>query len=80
MALQIAHVGSKEVHWQQVLNENQPAVVNGVFQSAVPFPNFSQITEYASNGTSTYNALWVSRGLQFRASYTYSKSLDEALA
>ena len=84
MALQVAYVGSKGTHLQQVLNQNQPAVVNGIYGSAVPFPNFSSITEYASNGTSSYNALWVtltkhaSHGLQFLASYTYSKSLDEA--
>ena len=83
MSLQIAYVGSKGVHLQQVLNENQPAVVNGVYQSTSPFPNFSNITEFASNGFSTYNALWVtlnkqvSHGLQLSASYTFSKSLDE---
>jgi len=84
MALQVAYVGSKGTHLQQVLNQNQPAVVNGIYGSTVPFPNFSSITEYASNGISSYNALWVtltkqaSHGLQFLASYTYSKSLDEA--
>jgi outer membrane receptor protein involved in Fe transport len=84
MGLQVAYVGSKGTHLQQVLNENQPAVVNGIYGSAGPFPNFSEITEYASEGISNYNALWitfnkqVSHGLQFLASYTYSKSLDEA--
>jgi hypothetical protein len=84
MGVQIAYVGSQGTHLQQVLNENQPAVVNGVYQSTKPFPNFSQVVEYASNGTSNYNALWVtfnkqvSHGLQFLASYTYSKSLDDA--
>jgi hypothetical protein len=82
--LQLAYVGSKGVHLQQVLNENQPAVVGGLYQSALPYPNFSLITEYASGGASNYNALWAtltqqaSHGLQFTASYTYSKSLDEA--
>jgi hypothetical protein len=84
MSLQIAYVGSKGVHLQQVLNENQPGVVNGVYQTTKPYANFSQITEFASNGFSTYNALWVtltkqvSHGLQFSGSYTFSKSLDEA--
>lgn len=84
MGLQVAYVGSKGSHLQEVLNENQPAVVNGIYGSTTPFPNFSSITEYASNGISNYNALWVtftkqaSHGLQFLASYTYSKSLDEA--
>jgi hypothetical protein len=79
-------VGSKSTHLQQVLNLNQPAVVNGFYQpvTAEPYPNFSAITEFASNGTSNYHALWVtvnkqvSHGLQFLAAYTYSKSLDES--
>ena len=84
LALQIAYVGSKGTHLQQVLNQNQPDVVNGVYLSTPPYSNFSQITEYASGGISNYNALWVSltqqlfHGLQFMASYAYSKSLDEA--
>ncbi len=84
LGLQVAYVGSKGTHLQQVLNENQPFVTNGVYGSTLPFSNFSQITEYSSNGISNYNALWVtvtkqaSHGLQFLASYTYSKSLDEA--
>ena len=86
LGLQIAYVGSKSTHLQQVLNLNQPAVVNGFYQpvTAEPYPNFSAITEFASNGTSNYHALWVtvnkqvSHGLQFLAAYTYSKSLDES--
>ena len=84
MGLQVAYVGSKGTHLQQQLNENQPGIVGGIYGTAVPFPNFSSITEYTSNGISNYNALWVtftkqaSHGLQFLASYTYSKSLDEA--
>ena len=84
MGIQFAYVGSRGTHLQQILNENQPAVVSGVYQAAGPFSNFSQITEYASNGFSTYNALWftvtkqVSHGLQLMASYTFAKSLDES--
>jgi hypothetical protein len=46
------------------------------------FPGFGNITEITSAGNSNYNALWVTgnkrfgRGLQFNASYTYSKSID----
>lgn len=86
MSLQIAYVGSRGTHLQQVLNENQPAVVGGAYQPATarPYSSFSQITEYSSNGFSTYNALWVtlnkqvSHGLQFSTSYSFSKSLDES--
>jgi hypothetical protein len=84
LGLQVAYVGSKSTHLQQILNENQPAVLAGVFEpkTAAPFPNFSEIEEVASNGNSNYNALWVTlnkqvtHGLQFLASYTYSKALD----
>jgi hypothetical protein len=84
LGLQVAYVGSKSTHLQQILNENQPAVVAGVYSpvTAVPFPNFTEIEEVASNGNSNYNALWatlnkqVTHGFQFLASYTYSKSLD----
>jgi hypothetical protein len=86
LGLQVAYVGSKSTHLQQILNENQPAVVGGVFApvTAVPFPNFGGIEEVTSNGNSNYNALWatlnkqVTHGFQFLASYTYSKSLDYA--
>jgi hypothetical protein len=62
----------------------QAQLVSGVSTPTVPFPGFSTIEEFASNGTSNYNALWVtvnkqvSHGLQFLAAYTYSKSLDES--
>ncbi|MFZ0213683.1 MAG: carboxypeptidase regulatory-like domain-containing protein [Candidatus Acidiferrales bacterium] len=86
LGLQVAYVGSKGTHLQQELNLNQPAVVGGAFSaaSAAPFPNFSEIPEITSDGTSHYNALWVTlhkqvtHGLQFLTSYTYSKSLDDA--
>lgn len=84
LGLQVAYVGSKSTHLQQLLNINQPAVVAGVFSpvTAAPFPNFGEVEEVTSNGNSNYNALWVTlnkqvtHGLQFLASYTYSKSLD----
>lgn len=47
-----------------------------------PNSTLGNITEIDSSGNSNYNALWVSAdkhfasGLQFNASYTYSKSLD----
>jgi hypothetical protein len=53
-------------------------------QCAAPNPNcpYSTINQINSGGNSNYNAVWitankhVSRGLQFLATYTYSKSLD----
>lgn len=48
-----------------------------------PGAGLGNIIEADSPGTSSYNALWLtlnkrfSRGLQFNASYTFSKSLDD---
>jgi len=48
----------------------------------LPGANVGNISDNVSNGNSTYNALWISsnmrpwHGLQFNASYTYSKSID----
>jgi hypothetical protein len=86
LGLQVAYVGSKATRLQQELNLNQPPVVGGVFApaSATPFPNFSEIPEITSNGNSNYNGLWVTlhdqltHGLQFLATYTWSRSQDYA--
>jgi hypothetical protein len=49
---------------------------------AVLCPTIGNISDNVSNGNSSYNALWISsnmrpwHGLQFNASYTFSKSLD----
>ena len=48
----------------------------------LPGANLGNISDNVSNGNSNYNALWISsnmrpwHGLQFNASYTYSKSID----
>ncbi|HEV2289348.1 MAG TPA: carboxypeptidase regulatory-like domain-containing protein [Candidatus Acidoferrales bacterium] len=86
LGIQVAYVGSKATHLQQEVNLNQPAVVAGVFgvKTAAPYANFSEIPEVTSNGNSNYNALWVTakkqatHGLEFLATYTWSKSLDYA--
>lgn len=54
-----------------------------VTPAGVPVTTLGNITDRTSIGTSNYNALWVtgtkhfSRGLEFDANYTWSKSLDE---
>ncbi|HWZ46371.1 MAG TPA: TonB-dependent receptor [Candidatus Saccharimonadales bacterium] len=86
-SLMVGYFGSEGKHLRTRVNLNQ--FVNGVrpFATAVvpgqPAPvNLGNISDNVSNGSSTYNALWVSsnlrawHGLQFNASYTYSKSLD----
>ncbi len=84
----IGYFGSKGTHLQITRNLNQ--FFNGVrpFPKLAPnspiLPNtpLTNITNRESTGNSNYNALWVaankrfSRGLQFNASYTFSKSID----
>ena len=88
LALLVGYFGSKGAHLISRRNLNQP--INGVrpFQRLsqsspiLPGVNLGNITQVESAGNSSYNALWVSasqrltRGLQFNASYTLSKSLD----
>jgi hypothetical protein len=88
VALSIGYFGSKGTHLISRRNLNQP--INGIrpfprlSQSSpiLPNTNLGNITQVESGGNSSYNALWasvsqrLSRGLQFNASYTWSKSLD----
>ena len=88
IALSIGYFGSKGTHLISRRNLNQP--INGVrpfprlSQSSpiLPGTNLGNITQVESGGNSSYNALWTSlsqrlaHGLQFSASYTWSKSLD----
>ena len=67
------------------LNPTRPFTAISASSPILPgIPLGNTITEHNSNGTSTYNALWVtatkrvSKGLQFNASYTWSHSIDEA--
>src|SRR6185503_8778598 len=88
LALLVGYFGTKGTHLISRRNLNQP--INGVrpfstlSQSSPIFPgtNLGNITQVESGGNSSYNALWIkgsqrlARGLQFQASYTWSKSLD----
>ncbi len=88
LAFMIGYFGSKGTHLIVRRNINQP--INGVrpfpnLSSASPIlPGVAigNITQVESAGNSSYNALWLTatqrlrRGLQFNASYTWSRSLD----
>ncbi len=88
LALMVGYFGSKGTHLIVRRNINQP--VNGIrpFQTLsqtspiLPGSPLGNITQVESAGNSSYNALWMTatqrlaRGLQFDASYTWSKSLD----
>jgi hypothetical protein len=88
LGLTVGYFGSKGTHLRISRNINQP--INGVrpfanLSASSPIrPNapLLNITEISSGANSSYNALWVTankrlaRGLQFNASYTFSKSID----
>ena len=86
-SLMAGYFGSQGKHLRTRVNLNQ--FVNGVrpfLNATVPGQaapvTLGNISDNVSNGSSNYNALWISsnlrawHGLQFNASYTYSKSLD----
>jgi len=93
LGLTVAYVGSEGTHLRVAENINQlelqgSALVRPVPALAAASPirpgaGLGNITDVTSAGTSSYNALWVtlnkrfSNGLQFVASYTFSKSLDD---
>lgn len=88
VAVTVGYFGSKGSHLRLSRNINQ--LVNGVrpyptlsANSPIqPGSALLNITEREGTGNSSYNALWVTankrftRGLQFNASYTFSKSID----
>jgi len=87
---QVGYVGSEGRHLSVLLNINQqvPGTTAGtfVFPLASTYPNFGNINQLNSIGTSNYNALqstlrlrsWHGVGAEF--AYTWSHSLDEITA
>jgi outer membrane receptor protein involved in Fe transport len=88
LGVTIGYFGSKGTHLRISRNLNQP--INGVrpiptvsASSPIrPGASLNNIVQIEGTGNSSYNALWLtaskrlSRGLQFNASYTFSKSID----
>lgn len=88
LAVMAGYFGSKGTHLRLSRNVNQP--INGVrpflnlspSSPELPGTPLGNIVQVESSGNSSYNALWASalkrfsRGLQFSASYTWSKSID----
>jgi Carboxypeptidase regulatory-like domain/TonB dependent receptor len=84
----IGYFGSKGTHLLIFRNINQitkglrPFPKLSATSPILPGSSLGNITEADSAGISSYNALWaavnkrLTRGLQFNASYTWSKSLD----
>jgi len=88
--LSAAYVGTKGTHLLGSVNSNEPEpnvqVAEGVISpdSVRPYPGYSTITAYETAFNSNYQALQISairrlqHGLEFQASYTFSKTLTDA--
>jgi hypothetical protein len=90
VGLMVGYFGNKGTHLRTALNINQflpgtsirpyPTLAPG---SISPGTNLGNITQWESIGNSEYNGLWITatkrlaKGLQFNATYTWSKSMDE---
>lgn len=88
LGMMVGYLGSKGTHLMLRRNLNQP--LDGIrpyprlsdSSPILPGTPLSNITQVESTGNSNYNAAWVTvnqrlaHGLQFNASYTWSKSLD----
>jgi hypothetical protein len=87
--IDVSYFGSKGTHLLTQTNINQPPPTTLATAAAVnllrPFPAYGSITDYLSSSVSSYNSLQakldkrLSHGLNALISYTYSKSLDNAL-
>jgi hypothetical protein len=86
LVLEVGYMGTRGQHIQNTINLNQPkpsSLTGAALQASLPFPAFTTIPWYESQGISSYNALQVrfekkySAGLSFLTTYNYSKSLDD---
>jgi outer membrane receptor protein involved in Fe transport len=85
MVFTLDYVGTKGTHLSTLRNLNQQTFnANGIGTGVIPYPTLGPIEYRDSGGNSNYHGGEVtlekrfSRGLAFRGSYTYSKSIDEA--
>src|SRR5215470_12060802 len=89
LGVSIGYFGSKGTHLRIQRNINQfrsdgtrPFTTLSTNSPIFPGARLGNILENDSGGNSSYNALWITanqrlaRGLQFNASYTFSKSID----
>ena len=77
------YLGSKSTHIENLLDYNAttPGLTN--LGTRVPFPKWSYVLGFSSGAAANYNALMLTaekrlgRGLAFKSSYTYSKTLTK---
>lgn len=81
LAFHLAYVDSQSYH-QAIQKDLNPGIYAANGTRALYGPNFGQVLEFTSEGTSSYQALQIgiekrlSHGLQIRSNFTWSKSVD----
>ena len=79
---QLDYVGTKSTHLDLIYDYNQPLIAGNHTTGILPYPNFGYIEYTTPIGYGNYNGLQGSlsrrmqNGLSLRASFTYSRSLD----
>jgi hypothetical protein len=83
MVAEVDYVGTKSTHLDVLSDLNQPVNAAGTgVTSALPYPNFGYIEYSSAIANGIYNGLEASlvrrlqKGLEVRATYTYSRSID----
>ena len=81
-AAEVDYVGTKSTHLDVIRNYNQPIISGGVSTGVVPYTNYGQIEWTSPIGSGNYNGLQASltrrmtSGLELRAAFTHSRSID----
>ncbi|HEV2276427.1 MAG TPA: carboxypeptidase regulatory-like domain-containing protein [Acidobacteriaceae bacterium] len=81
---EVDYVGTKSTHLDVIYNYNQPIISGNVSTGVVPYNNFGQIEYTAPIGFGIYSGLQASltrrftNGLNLRAAFTHSRSLDNS--
>jgi len=79
---EVDYVGTKSTHLDVIRNYNQPLISGNVSTGVVPYSNFGQIEWTSPIGSGRYNGLQASlthrmtSGLELRAAFTHSRSID----
>jgi hypothetical protein len=81
-AAEVDYVGTRSQNLDVIRDYNQPLIANGLSTGVLPYPTFGQIEWTSPIGYGNYNGLQASltrrmtSGLEVRAAYTHSHSLD----
>ncbi|MGB7167788.1 MAG: TonB-dependent receptor [Acidobacteriaceae bacterium] len=79
---EVDYVGTKSTHLDVIRNYNQPIISGNVSTGVVPYTNYGQIEWTSPIGSGNYNGLQASltrrmtSGLEVRAAFTHSRSID----